>query len=289
MILADLLFLAFLPHIRADLTTASVCLSEERRQHTMKTRFSCYSFMLASMIFIVANVSYAFNIELTQLSINSTAYVKHYIPDGSGGWDYDARESHSSTPPGAHASVTSTYVYNGIEFTGTSWLSVSQSYNSLVSPSPLGVFGGDDLIELRLDSFVGVPSHWRYDIWGETTANYNLKITDDTGLIGPVDVVFDSFRFGDPRISRWYFEGPGFWMESNFEKQEQEAFVRLNLGQDYPLTTFFHHWVALSCTDQQGSAYLSISEITPVPEPATILMLGFGLLGLAGFRKKFKR
>ncbi|MBU4260101.1 MAG: PEP-CTERM sorting domain-containing protein [Proteobacteria bacterium] len=32
-----------------------------------------------------------------------------------------------------------------------------------------------------------------------------------------------------------------------------------------------------------------LTDVTQVPIPSTILLLGFGLIGLGGFRKKFKK
>ena len=57
---------------------------------------------------------------------------------------------------------------------------------------------------------------------------------------------------------------------------------------DTPITslTFAEQGYGMDITQfTTGSATSS----APVPEPATLLLLGSGLLGLAGFRKKFKK
>jgi hypothetical protein len=41
--------------------------------------------------------------------------------------------------------------------------------------------------------------------------------------------------------------------------------------------------------NQGAISHVSIFGTTPVPEPTTMLLLGSGLLGLWGFRRKFKK
>jgi hypothetical protein len=62
-------------------------------------------------------------------------------------------------------------------------------------------------------------------------------------------------------------------------------------GEDYAVT----NWSGIKWNDLNGAqSYYGIIEIAnggpiPTPEPATMLLLGLGLIGLAGVRRKFKK
>jgi hypothetical protein len=48
-----------------------------------------------------------------------------------------------------------------------------------------------------------------------------------------------------------------------------------------------HFWIGYGCHFWHDSSEVNIDQPTPTPEPATVFLLGSGLIGLAGFRRKF--
>ena len=114
------------------------------------------------------------------------------------------------------------------------------------------------------DVFFGPISNWSASI---INPDYLLMEGDPIGLI------------------RWeyYFTG-----DSSTENFQMHSFVYT----EYDIIPFYWEW--------DGSEWSTVGNISygpddpiynrsPVPEPATMLLLGFGLVGLWGARKKFKK
>jgi hypothetical protein len=96
----------------------------------------------------------------------------------------------------------------------------------------------------------------------------------------------------------WFLEGAGDWSwwvgESFWFYHEDKT------PYSYTGTEYSHLAPVIRLTDlwywNEGDPYLPFNpkldlwlESHPVPEPCTMLLVSFGLLGLLGLRKKFKK
>lgn len=68
---------------------------------------------------------------------------------------------------------------------------------------------------------------------------------------------------------------------------------------DFAVVKYGNYWIAYEDTDKDhllttdrfrnGISHITFFAPSPVPEPATMLLLGLGLMGVAGIRRKFKQ
>ncbi len=66
----------------------------------------------------------------------------------------------------------------------------------------------------------------------------------------------------------------------------------MRIGAPQPLTNGAHTMGAGNWVEPSPSFAIDYGiriDASPVPEPATVLLLGTGLVGLVGFRKKFNK
>ena len=108
------------------------------------------------------------------------------------------------------------------------------------------------------------------NIWSNQGTGVNIGPVNTGSFAGDVfssDFIPGIFSWGDTGVDRIYGADYGYAHDDIFY---------LALQLDNPITL-------------PAGEYWFSHDATVVPEPATMLLLGSGLVGLAGFRRKFRK
>lgn len=156
------------------------------------------------------------------------------------------------------------------------------AYN--LSPGLNVTWGGD----WRLPSTVGGP--WVYGYNGTTTAGYNIT-TSEMGHLYYASLMNKGYVATDGTAPQ-----PGYGLQNTGPFNNLQAFYYWS-GTEYSLNPnyawSFYFFNGYQSNYGKGIRYYALAvrpgEVSAVPVPTSVLLLASGLLGLAGFRRKFRK
>ena len=126
--------------------------------------------------------------------------------------------------------------------------------------------GTKDLQELNVPDTPQAP--YIYDVNDSFAGPFPLPVAADGAQYGYTNLSFNLTSGADYLLAKFGNQAAIYWLDG--------------LSGDITLVSPFP-------TQGGGLSHITLFNQTSVPEPATMLLLGLGLLGVAGARRKFKK